>query len=373
MSRLNATRIVKDPSIRSYWPIVVRRLFASLNEVPWVSLTALSTLFGGAILFIYFRSIEHVPSDLSSLFGLGVTTSIVSLALVIGFALVLFSPTWIYQQGLSNSMVVHQKSRRFYMSVQLAGLQFGVVGVLLIYIAIQISACDEDPFWWFSSGALLSIWGLYSLVLVTTASVGWEKRLWSFWVAISIGCCGVLPFVVLRPIQLTLASTGDGAFFVLIGMSAFVIALNAFVAPKFGGSAAAVLAVVLAMYLLVVLPLSGSNPVVFPTMVAQLLGVREVKPQELRIPKKTCELVLSALGPTRPSKDVNCSTREWGAVTANVLSNVGDRWVIQINTQSASAGAGESYLRLTIPNQDVQVIKPKDDALPVKRRTSCEK
>jgi len=76
MSRLNAMRKATDRSIKSYWSIAVRRLFATLNEIPWVSLTALSTLLGGAILFVYFRSIGHVPSDLSSLFGLGVTTSI---------------------------------------------------------------------------------------------------------------------------------------------------------------------------------------------------------------------------------------------------------------------------------------------------------
>ena len=172
---------------------------------------------------------------------------------------------------------------------------------------------------------------------------------------------------------MALVPTGYISVFVLIGLSALVIAINAFVAPKFGGWVAAVLAVVLSIWLLVVLPMNGANPVMFPEMIAQLLGVRDAKSQELRVPKKTCELISSALGSIRPSRGINCSADEWGAVNAQVLSNVGDRWVIQINTNSDVAGVKESYLRLTIPNQDVQTVKFKDDELLAKRRTSCDK
>jgi len=292
--------------------------------------------------------------------------------LVIGFAFVLFSPTWMYQHGLPDSITLHKQFDSTRMSVDLAGLQSGAVGILLISVAFQISACNGDTFLWFGSGTLLFFWGVYALWHITTSAIGWRLRLWSFLVAVPMGFCGVLIFAVLRSIQLALVPTGYIAVFVLIGLSALVIAINAFVAPKFGGWAAAVLAVVLSMWLLVVLPMNGANPVIFPEMVAQLLGVRDAKSQELRVPKKTCELILSALGSIRPSKGINCSTDEWGAVNAQVLSNVGDRWVIQINTNSVVAGVKEPYLRLTIPNQDVQMIKFNDDASRIKRRTSCD-
>jgi hypothetical protein len=61
----------KEKKIKSYWPESAKRIFESLNEIPWISLTAISTLTGILILVAYFRSIDHSPSDFSVVIGLG--------------------------------------------------------------------------------------------------------------------------------------------------------------------------------------------------------------------------------------------------------------------------------------------------------------
>lgn len=374
MSRLNTRHLRTVQASKSYWPIGVSRLFASLHEIPWIGLTALGTLTGSALLFIYFRSLDHLPSELSSLVALGVTTSIVSLAMVLAFVLVLFSPTWVYQHLLSGSTALQKWSSGFRIFVDLAGLQFGGVGLLLAWNTVfPSSGCDVELTWFLAMFVALSIWGVFSLWRISALAIGLWQRLVNFGSGITIGFCGVLLFIALRPLQDALVSTtGDAAFFVLMGLWVLFVFANAVIAPKLGGRAAVVLAILVVVYCAVFLPLIGTRPLMFPTMVAQFLGVREASPQELRVPKRTCELVLSALGSADAAKNVNCADGEWGVLTAHVLSNVGDRWVLEIATQRQSALGSDSRVRLTVPSQDAQVVRSFTNESSPKAGTSCK-
>lgn len=374
MSRLNAKRQEKAAAVKSFWPVGFQRLFLSLNEIPWVSLTAFSTVLGGAVLFLYFRSIGHFPSDLSALFGLGITTAIVSMALLACFAFVLFSPTWLYQHGLADSDPAFQSISRKRVSVALAGLQFGVFGVFLLYFAYQQFICNRSSICWAIAGGVLCIWGGCSLVQTIRIPMELGQRVWSGVCAVLIGSCGLVPIVVLLPLQQALAPTGFLAVLIFFGLFAVIVFLNAFAAPTLVGRKAAAFSLFVAMYLLMVAPLLGANPVFFPTLVAGALGVREAAPQELRIPQKTCQLLLSAAGPNPPSS-LQCTAGDWGAVTAQVLSNVGDRWLVQIIRKEVATGDEDvPYLRVTIPKDGIQVITQKEHSSETKQvASSCKR
>jgi hypothetical protein len=62
-------------------------------------------------------------------------------------------------------------------------------------------------------------------------------------------------------------------------------------------------------------------------------------------------------------------------VTAQVLSNVGDRWLIQIARQNVAIGdEGAVQLRITIPKDGVQVITQKEYPAETKQVvSSCKK
>lgn len=372
MSRLNAMRKAKEATVKSHWPVTVRRLFATLNEIPWGSLAALSAMVGGIVLFLYFRSIGYVPTDLSALFGLGITSSIVSLALLVGFAFVLFAPTWMYQHGLMEIDTSFKQASRMRVSVDLAGLQFGALGVWLLKVAYNEFICNGSPIGWLIVGAVFFVWGIYSLSRLTKIPNGFRRRLWSFWYAILIGFCGVVPIVALLPIQLALAPSGDSAVWVLLGLFVLVISFNAFVAPAFGSRTAGVFALAFAFYLLIVVPLVGGNPVFFPTLVAQVLGVREAEIQELHVPQKTCQLLLSTIE-SSASQIVKCSAGDWGVVKAQVLSNVGERWLIEIRKEDTNVGGEANYLRVTIPQDGVQTIRQKMSVSNAVRKNTCKR
>lgn len=79
---------------KSVWSHKTRRVFQSLNEIPWLSLTAIGTLLGVTILFWYFRSIDFFPSDFSVLIGLGVGAAASAFGALCVLTLGLFAPAW---------------------------------------------------------------------------------------------------------------------------------------------------------------------------------------------------------------------------------------------------------------------------------------
>ena len=379
MSRLNAKRQEKTVVVKSLWPLSIRRVFLSLNEVPWVSFTALSTAWGGALLFIYFHSIGYVPSDLSALFGLGVTTAVMSIGLLAFFAFSLFSPTWIYQIGLADLKPAFQSINRKHLAIALAGLQFGCLGGFLLHFAYQQFNCNNLDVFWVVVGGLLSIWGLSSLAYVIFIPADLKKRIWCGFCAILIGGCGTVSIVVLRPLQLALAPTGFLADLIFFGLFAVIVFFNAIAALALVRMKVAVFSLFVTVYLLLILPLWGSNPVFFPTIVAGVLGVRESKPQELHIPQKTCQLLLSVVDPNSSLPlALKCPAGDWGVVTAQVLSNVGDRWLVQVARQKDKAAAIDEeealQLRITIPKEGVQIITQTEHSADVKQDAStCKK
>lgn len=80
----------------------MRSLFQALNEVPWLSLTALGTLLGVSVLFWYFSSIDFFPSDFSALIGLGVGAAISAFGVLCILVAGLFAPSGFYRTHISE-------------------------------------------------------------------------------------------------------------------------------------------------------------------------------------------------------------------------------------------------------------------------------
>lgn len=344
-------------SHKSYWPADMQRLFQTLNEIPWASLTALSTLIGGTVLFAYFRSIGYQPTGAVELVGLGITTAFVSLALLAFFALVLFSPALIYQHALVGVDFSFKSVRQREISVVLAGLQCGVFGYSLLSTAHAQFNCGREYLVSLGIGLPLFVWGVYALIKITFVPTDWEKRLLSACCALFVAICGALSVGVLLPIQQALSSAGWLADLIFIGLFFITVFLNAVAAPRLLGRSVAFFALGVATYLLVVLPMLGVNPAFFPNLVASAMGIRGAATQEIRISSKACQSLLGRMGSNSPI-NLPCTAGEWTSVNALILSNVGDRWLVQISGQeleSAAENVKRLALAVTIPREDIEL------------------
>lgn len=79
---------------------------------------------------------------------------------------------------------------------------------------------------------------------------------------------------------------------------------------------------------------------------------------ELRVPDGTCRLIQSAVSDLRPLKPIMCVTDAWGSVHAQVLSNLGDRWLVELKLMESATQDGQGALRVTIPAEGVQIMPP---------------
>lgn len=324
MPKIYGRRIVNEKRIKSYWPNWVRRLFETLKEIPWLSLTAVSTLLGALILFIYFQSIDHFPSDFSALIGLGAAASVSALALVVALAIGLFAPAAVYQHYYAEEKNSASEAKKFFTEYELVFLQLGGVGVVLSHIAYAgYRDCGNVFIWYGIVGTVLLVLGIVSFLRILGANGGWRRRLARSFTACAIATMTLAPFLVLIPLRELFASPMVDSSAALLTLWALAILVNAATATQLPGVAIAVVAVMLSGFLYMGVPLMTDRPNFFPTMVASFLGVRDEIVQDLRVPKRTCALVMSALGATNKSNNVRCSEAEWGEVRAQVLSKEG--------------------------------------------------
>lgn len=374
MPKIYGKRNVGEKPIQSYWPEWTSRLFESLKEIPWLSLTAVSTLLGALILFSYFRSIDHFPSDFSSLVGLGAATALCAFALVVVLAIGLFAPAAVYQHYSVDERASSSKEKKLFTEYELLFLQLGGLGWVLSGIAYsEYENCLIFISWYTFAGVPLLMLGLISFFKIVLHHGNWRRRLFRGWMAICIAVLSLAPFLVLLPFKDLIPDSSMDSSVVFLTLWALAVLANAATATQLPAMAVALIAVLLAGFMYLAFPLVTDRPSFFPTMVASFIGVRDEKVQDLRVPRKTCELIKSALGESDKSKDFNCTTAEWGEVRARMLSNVGDRWLIEIDIESAANSAKASGLRLTIPKNDIQIVRRQQVDANIGKKASCVK
>lgn len=359
-------------AVASYWPIWTRRLFESLQDIPWLPLTAIGTLFGALLLFLYFRSIDYFPNDLSLLIGLGLATVVVGLILYATFAFGLLAPAVMYRQHRDESPAGSAVWDRRFSKFELMCLQFGSVGLLFGWIAYKDYRDCGRQFSGYTAITLVCVsLCLYAVARILIAKGTTRQRMKRL-----RGCGNVIGFSVLSmttlgyllPVLQSPYFDFSYGFFVLWVLTIVINALLADRLPVWGLAVVGVLAV---WIIFIALPPLLGKPSFFPQMVASAMGVRHAHVEEFRVPSKTCQLIQSGIGVANATA-IQCSDNDWSEVKMQVLSSVGEQWFIEVKVDATQGNAGTT-LRMSIPKTDVHLVQRSEDRDAKHGATSCAK
>ncbi|MDR7307653.1 hypothetical protein [Rhodoferax saidenbachensis] len=360
-------------AIKPVWSHKTRRIFLSLSEIPWLSLTALGTLLGVTILFWYFRSIDFFPSDYSVLIGLGVGAAASAFGVLCVLALGLFAPAALYRAHISESEEKKAEVKQHFTELEMVGLQLGGVGLVFGATAYpELRDCGI----WLSFSSVLSV-GMLLLWLVTLVKILLAREKQTSWrdttsTAVGIAAANMFTFVILASLLPVFSSAYLSAGVILITLWMVAIFANASAAVRLRLLEISIAAGIVVVVLFVLLPAAASKRNLFPEMTASFLGIRDDAPADLRVPTKTCQLIRSAVPDGMVSKDLRCDADDWGKVKAQVLSKVGDQWLIEFSAEKKSDPVAVATFRITIPRSDVQVIREIEDRPFLGQTRACQ-
>lgn len=336
------------------------RILQFIRDLPWVGLGVLSTCFGGMVLYAYFRHIEYTPSDVTAVLGAGAAIAAVTMAYLVLATFSLAAPHVVYAFSDSCRGVDWRRFRGRLKSANLflIGSQLLGVGLLFAWFGWDAwSRCLRGVAYLFYPATLLVV-------------VGGTLVVWASW----------------RRADLTMARVGSFGFLVVVS-SVPVFFLHGWFMPRLGVTEWDLLRWLLAwvgllllfgtlpdrlpVWALLLIPpfimplLFFSVPVLlkgdgyaFPKQVMELAGIRGAQPVELRVSTSTCELVAAAAADGKDQAGGTCpAAGGWGVVHAQVLSNLGSRWWIEVRQVGALQLDPGKTLRMTIPAESVQIVR----------------
>lgn len=339
---------------------LARLLLQQLAAFPWVGFGAIGSGFGVALLAFYFRSIDFVPPDIPSVLGASVFVAMLAFALSVWVVVSLVGPLWMYREmGLPPVVIADGPAAPRAAALGLPALQLLGVGLFLL-LWIGVPAWREcRPY----AGAI--VWIGAALTLLGAAGWGWSewkiqgmrpvwwKRLHRvLWVCVG----GVLPVGALLAL-LWPGQGGDGWHLGLLAMLWLCVVMASAFLGRFPVWACVLMATVSFPGVVMSLSVAMGKPSLFPTKVAEIAGIRSSNVIELRAPASTCLLLQSALGTARADKPLNCDGSEWGSAHAQVLSNLGARWLIEIPLAGDQPQGRNGALQLTVPAEGLHITR----------------
>lgn len=345
---------------------LARLLLEQLAAIPWVALGAIGTGFGVALLTFYFQSIDFVPPDIPSVLGASVFVAMLAFALGVWVVVSLVGPLWMYREmGLPPVVVADGQGAPRAAALALPAVQLLGVGLFLsLWIGVpawrECRAYAGALFW---IGAVLTLlgaagWSWSEWRIQGMRPVWWKRLHRVLWVCV----WAVLPVGAL----LALLWPGQGGEWWHLGLLAMlwlsVVGASAFLG-RFPVWACVLMATVSFPAMVMSLSVAMGKPSLFPSKVAELAGIRSSKVIELRVPTSTCLLVQSALGTARADKPLNCDGSEWGAAHAQVLSNLGAQWLIEIPLAGNQPQGRNGALRLTVPAEGFHITRQTSAAI----------
>lgn len=340
-------------------------LLMQLHGIPWVGFGAIGSGIGVALLSFYFKSIDFVPPDIPSVLGASVFVAMMAVAFSVLVVASLVAPLWAYREGGMDAYGADDKGVRTAAALTLPALQFLGAGAFLLIIGIrQWWKCEPSLHVWLWSGATLGVPGavvwLWSEFRMKSFRPSWGRRLASAaWVCVS----GTLPLFALW--LLLMPSQGaDGWHLGALFVAWLLVAVGSAFLVRLPLPVSAVLAILFFPVFAFSIPMLAGAPSLFPTQVAELAGIRSERAMELRVPRSTCLLIESAMG---TNSGLNCDEREWITVHAQVLSNLGARWLIHIPLKAANGSYPDGYIRLTVPGEGIHLVY----SAPVRMATQC--
>jgi hypothetical protein len=350
----------------SPWPYWLQVVFQALHEVPWIGLTTVSALAGAAVLFTYFKSIGHVPSDLAALTSLAVSTS--AAALVMLFATALFFSLPLIAARVYSSE--HDSAARTPFSpTELLSAQAAGVGLLLVSAAYDTATeCNAPLGPSFYIGTVIAMVGVARTVFVYAQKTLCGSRVTRLVHSSFIAVAAMAPLIALLPLRhLAAAEWLDPGLFMLSAwlliLTLNAAALHAQTPVMHGGIAAAALAVVL--YVAVPLALNRSSDV--SAFVAEAVGLKSEGTVTVLLSQKACLLMQAARAQASAAAAMTCDKSDGNAQEVAILSNVGSRWVLGLPTTGSQRSA--AHVRITIPSDEINVMSHHSEN--AEKRKSC--
>lgn len=332
-----------------------RRALSFLGEIPWVALGVITTGIGASVMFVYFRSIAFTPPDLSAVVGAGAAIGVVLFVFLLFAVWAFAAPHWLFAVSGSLNQVAWRpwpghtwrEANNFVMGAQVLG-----AGAFFAYLgwSLWVECKPGSIYGWVPAGVLLALGG------TTVAHAGWGRvrMTWGFVSSLALLLLlGALSLLFLLGLLLpsSSASHWQAAIWLLswLGMVGLLGSLPA----RMPAWAPFLIVLCVLPVLLVYVPAFGGNADAVPKRVMELAGIRSAKTVELRVPASTCELIADAARVTAPC----ASPTGWSTVHAEVLSNLGSRWWIEVRQLGEQALPASETLRVSIPAAEVQIVQ----------------
>lgn len=356
----NSTEVIEDQSSTGIDanPIqptaLLKRVVELMAAIPWVTLGAAGTGCGLSLLYFYFRSIDFVPADIPAMLSASLFVGLLAAALYLYTVGSLLVPLWAYREaGLDDQPNGNRPS-------SLWTLQVSGVGAFLLFVGFQLwRDCKPSPEYLLIPGALFILcgglaWGRHQIKQTTHKHSFWKRQL------SALGVCffGVFPFLALFTLLFPSHGAGWWHLGVFVAVWLLVVLGTSLLFHKMPLWGCALLLMVVTPLFMVSLPGLQGRVSYLPTIVAEMAGVRAKQVSELRMPKSTCDLIRSALNASPTVKPVNCAEgAEWSTVHAMVLSNLGERWLIELQLDGPQPQGRNGVVRVTVPGDGIHTVR----------------
>ncbi len=337
----------------------VRRSLQQMRDVPWAALGALATGSGVALLTVYFHAMGFVPADIPAILGASVFVAMAALALFAWVLMSLAAPLWAHQAG---QLAITQDMANGRVDIAgfwgLPSLQALGVGLFFLWLGGQSTLeCLSSAGPLAGVGAVLAFSGALAWYWCESqVRVDRRTRLKRLLSAGGVCLVSVLPVSAL--LILFWPANGAGWGHVAVMAAAWVIMVGAAAAVRHVPAWASALCITAIFPALAIsLPLFLGSPLNFPNKVAELVGLRTARAVELRVPATTCRLIKSAHDAHFSPQTLLCEEGEWHPVQAQVLVNLGPRWLIELPLASGRDQAAGTGLRVTVPAEGIQIVQ----------------
>ncbi|MBO9643770.1 MAG: hypothetical protein J7603_11695 [Pseudacidovorax sp.] len=316
-------RGVQGPSRSLWWP-VVRKLFATLQEVPIAALSALSVMAGAAMVHRYCVLIGYGPEASVSI-SFGAAVALVVLLGLVSLGILLQAPAWmppLYELprlGFKEAVVTQS--------------------VAFLSLFVWAIATSTPSAWEWIVGLAIALVVLAGVLvsLVRAKGAGWRRAGLGV-LAAGMGCAPALGalIVILKLGVFDPEVPAWGFWLATLAVLGLIIVINAL--PGLGKNAAFVSAALVVVGL-VVIGVAGRSGFIAKSA-ATAVGLRIDGESQLRVKRAACLTLLSAV-PVRKGdlpfkladEAAGAGCREYGnAVTARVDLRGGGRWVLQVHS-----------------------------------------
>lgn len=350
------------------------RALAFVSDFPWVGLGVLSTCFGVLIMYVYFRGVGPVPVDVATTLGAGVGIGGAAFAYLLAVIVALIVPHAIFaMMGSLNSAPWRSWSGSLKEANNLLiGAQLLGVGLFFGYVSWEpMRNCAPGLQYLLLPAVVFSLSGGAALL-----HAGSRRSIWSLATTLSFLFLlieAVLPLLVLFELLVPTGTTSLWTYLLWLVLWSAVILILGFLPKTFPLWGVALAIPFLLPAVLWLGPALGGHGDLFPQRVMEMAGIRTTKAVELKVPQATCELIAATarFGPTGQAVTTCGTGTPWVTVRAQVLSNLGARWWIEVQQVGDLAVDPAEVLRMSIPAEGAQLVQRRPATTP-ERRSQCK-